>query len=216
MATHTSDIGGSVERLLAGVKDPLVSSEDAREAMAKAAQEYGAPEGAEALSVGVYFDDPMKVESARWALGWAMSVAKYEDLEEYKAFVATSFQLDASKQEKVKAVRIGPGPVLKARIPWRNMFTPMIAPMLHWGRAFQTFYDGEKEGKYTASNGRRTSGDDAVISCEIYVTGKNDSLEYIDYTVLMGDTSVVWNDLFPEEKEIPTSPESAEDKQKIA
>ncbi|KAL3914879.1 MAG: hypothetical protein SGARI_008315, partial [Bacillariaceae sp.] len=100
VATHTSDIGGSVERLLAGVKSPLDGNDEARKAMANAAQEYGAPVGAEALSVGVYFDDPMAVQTARWALGWALSVPEYQDLEKFKAIVAADFQLDAAKQEQ--------------------------------------------------------------------------------------------------------------------
>jgi hypothetical protein len=136
VATHTSNIGGNVERLMAGVKGPLDKDDEARNSMAKAAQEYGAPVGADSLSVGVYFDEPSSVESARWAMGWALSVSEYEELEKYKEIVSSRFQTDASKQEQVRAVRIGPGPVLKAHIPWRNMFTPMIAPMFHWKRGF--------------------------------------------------------------------------------
>ncbi|KAL3907259.1 MAG: hypothetical protein SGARI_003623 [Bacillariaceae sp.] len=214
VATNTKDIAGNVERLLTGVNEPLSSADDdaAKEAMAKAAQEYGAPEGAESLSVGLYFDDPSSVE-----------------LEKFKDIVAAKFELDASKQEQVRAVRVGPGPVLKARIPWRNMLTPAIAPMFHWKRAFQQFYDGEKEGKYSAANGRNnnpTSEDASAVSCEIYVTGKNDSMEYLHYVVLMGDTSVVWDDTFPQEDgkeeesqtEVPETPplEASSDKQKVA
>jgi hypothetical protein len=46
----------------------------------------------------------------------------------------------------------------------------------------------------------RRRGEEGAVACEVYVTGPNDSCEYIDYIVLMGDTKNVWDDAFPEEK----------------
>ena len=93
--------------------------------------------------------------------------------------------------ETVRAVKIGGSKVLKARIPWRHMLTPMIAPMLHWKRAFNAY----KEKGFKSNSGRE--GDDGAIACEIYVTGANDSMEAIDYVVLMGDNKDLFDRTFP-------------------
>ena len=42
-------------------------------------------------------------------------------------------------------------------------------------------------------------GEDGDIACEVYVTGPKDSFEYIDYTLLMGDTSAIFDAMFPPE-----------------
>jgi hypothetical protein len=89
----------------------------------------------------------------------------------------------------MRAVRIGKDHILKARIPWHNSLTPMIAPMIHWKRAFDEY----AKGGYTSS-GRPEEG---AIACEIYVTGPRDSYQYIDYVVLMGDTKQTWDDALP-------------------
>lgn len=194
--TATKDFGGPMERMLTQTKLPLESKHATKALLAKAAQEYGAPEGAEALAVSLYFEDPYSVDAPRWGIGWALSVENYEDLQTIREQVAAVFQ-ENGNPETIRAVRIGPGPVLKSRIPWRNMFTPMIMPMSQWKRGFEMYDEGVKEKRFQASNGGNNKADWDAVACEIYVTGKNDKRAYIDYVVLMGDTSVVWEDSFP-------------------
>ncbi len=196
--TATKDIGSVIRRLLKETKEPLDAETESRLALAQAAKEYGAPEGAESLSIGLFFDDPNVVNQPRWAIGWVLSVSSYADLEVWREKVAATLQ---GSGVQVRAVRVGPGPVLKARIPWRNMFTPMIAPMFHWKRGFKTYEKGQKDGLYSANNKRNITSDEDNIACEIYVCGKGESMVFIDYVVLMGDTSYVWEDSFPSMKE---------------
>ncbi|KAG7354644.1 hypothetical protein IV203_004000 [Nitzschia inconspicua] len=192
--TATKDFGSHIERLLTNIKTPLEEDDTIKALMAKAAQEYGAPEGSEAMSIGLYFEDPYSVDDPRWGIGWALGVETYEELQAIQEIVAASFQ---HASETVRAVRIGPGPVLKSRIPWRHMFTPMIMPMIQWKRGFETYDKGQKEGIYKANNGRNNKTDWDAVACEVYVCDRNDKGAYIDYIVLMGDTSVLWNDSFP-------------------
>jgi hypothetical protein len=210
--TATQDFAGSIGRLATQSKEALVVDESWKNSLAKAAQEYGAPEGAEALAVGLYFDDPYSVDEPRWGIGWALGVDSYEELQAIQEKVAVSFQ---DTKGTVRAIRIGPGPVLKSRIPWRNMFTPMIMPMSQWKRGFEKYGQGRKEGLYHSDNGRDNQRDWKTVACEIYVAGKNDKREYIDYVLLMGDTSVVWEDSFPKstmefDEERPETPFSQE------
>mmetsp|Transcript_10998 Transcript_10998/g.20333 ORF Transcript_10998/g.20333 Transcript_10998/m.20333 type:complete len:294 (-) Transcript_10998:133-1014(-) len=201
LATTTAkNIGRHVGRLLNDTLSTLLSLDDsgAKELMAMAAQAYGAPEGTETLSVGLYFDNPSVVDAPRWGVGWVIAVADYAELAFWRERVASVLHERAPVgEEVVRAVRIGPGPVLKARIPWRNVFTPMISPMLHWPRGFELFEKGRSEGIYEANNGRHVDQDADAVACEIYVVGSDDSTEYIDYIVVLGDTSTVWEDSFP-------------------
>lgn len=219
LAMSTSkDFGAHIERLLTAVKKPLDENSSLKSSMAKAAEEYGAPEGAEALSVGLYFDDPIAVDEPRWGMGWAVAIGSFTDLQKIQEQVAASFRSNNHK-ETVRAVRIGPGPVLKSRIPWRHRFTPMLMPMLQWKKGFEVYDAGKKDGIYQASNGRNNKAEWDAVACEIYVTEKNDKGAYIDYVVLMGDTSDVWDDSFPvidkelktEQKETPEAPPVNED-----
>jgi hypothetical protein len=203
----TKNIGGNIGWMIETTKSSLLKDDSDNKAstlMRQAASAYGAPDGAEELNVGLYFDDPCTVDEPRWGIGWALAVTKYKELEVWKQKVAKEFaekQIGDPTAGKVviRAVRIGPGPVLKAKIPWRNRFTPMIQPMLQWRRGFQTFEDGRKQGLYDdASNNRHTVGDYDPVALEVYVTGPNDSMEFIDYVVLLGDTSTVWDDAFPQ------------------
>jgi hypothetical protein len=193
MATSTNKyIGKHVMRLLSGTNDAILKAKGVESSiLANAAANYGSPAGADSLSVGLYFEDPNSVEHPRWAVGSIVDVANLEALEELKKLVQEASTLE----EPIKAVQIGPGPILKARIPWRNMLTPYIAPMLHWKRAF----DAYAAGGYSSFNGRE--GEIGAIACEIYVTGANDSYEAIDYIVLMGTTQKIWDATFPLEQQ---------------
>jgi hypothetical protein len=98
----------------------------------------------------------------------------------------------AGLEEPVRAVRIGTKEqhALKARVPWRNLLTPFVAPRLHWYRGFAEY---EKAGY--KSSGRE--GEEGSIALEVYVTGAKDSYQYIDYVIFMGDNTHTWDDALP-------------------
>lgn len=195
-STNSKDIPGNVERLLVGTREAIETV--AKDRLAPAAAAYGAPEGAAAISVGLYVDNPNAVEHPRWGLGWAIQVDDDPELlAEIHAKVSQASILD----EPIRLVTLGGGSkVPRARIPWRIMLTPAIAPMLHWDRGFRAY----QKGGYSSNSGR--DGDEGSIACEVYVTGPNDSMAYIDYTVLMGDTHEIFDAMFPLEKSAEDAP----------
>jgi hypothetical protein len=153
-----------------------------------AAELYGAPEGAEKLGIGLFFEDPAQSDAPLWAIGWAVATKNFG---EAKRLAEEAKKASGLLDEPIRAVRIGKDNILKAKIPWHNSLTPMIAPMIQWKRAFEEY----ERGRYKTSNGR--AGEIGAIACEIYVTGSRDSYQYIDYVVLMGDTKNTWDDAFP-------------------
>lgn len=192
VATATEkNIGQHVMRLLNGTLQGINSTDTGSVHLKTAAELYGAPEGAEYLGVGLYFEDPAKSDAPRWAIGWGVATKNFGDAKHLAEEVKKASSLD----EPVRAVRIGKDHVLKAKIPWHNSFTPWIAPMLHWGRAFKEYEKGGYE-----SSGRE--GEDGSIACEIYVMGPRDTYQYIDYVVLMGDTKHTWDDALPLEAKV--------------
>lgn len=187
VATSTEKgIGQHVMRLIKGVLEGIESTDTGPSYLKTSAELYGAPEGAERLGIGLYFEDPALVDAPRWAIGWAVATKNFNEAKKLAEETKKASGLD----EPIRAVRVGKDNVLKAKIPWHNAFTPWIAPMLHWGRAFDEY---SKKG-YT-STGRE--GEDGSIACEIYVSGPKDSYQYIDYVVLMGDTKHTWDDTLP-------------------
>ena len=197
--TTTSNIGGNVGRLLQGTNDALEKSNRNDEALLAAAKRYpGASDvGAIKLSIGLYIDDPSTVDNPRWGIGWAVALSSEEDAQNLQIQLQNLYEYD----EPIRVIRLqtNPAPILRARIPWKNMFTPMIAPMLHWGRAFQQY---ENDGYQTKYEDHKEDGASSccggAIAMEVYVTGHNDSMEYIDYVVLMGDdTSRYIDEMFP-------------------
>jgi hypothetical protein len=188
MATTTEkNIGQHVMRLVNGTFEGINSTSTGPTYLKSAAELYGAPEGAEKLGVGLYFEDPATSEAPRWAFGWVVATKNFGEAKHLAEEAKKASGLD----EPIRAVRIGKDNVLKAKIPWHNPWTPMIAPMLHWGRAFKEY----EKGGYRSTSGRQ--GEDGSIACDIYVTGPRDSYQYIDYVVLMGDTKHTWDDAFP-------------------
>jgi hypothetical protein len=182
MATTTEkNIGQHVMRLVNGTFEGINSTSTGPTYLKSAAELYGAPEGAEKLGVGLYFEDPATSEAPRWAFGWVVATKNFGEAKHLAEEAKKASGLD----EPIRAVRIGKDNVLKAKIPWHNPWTPMIAPMLHWGRAFKEY----EKGGYKSSMG--------PLLCDIYVTGPRDSYQYIDYVVLMGDTKHTWDDAFP-------------------
>lgn len=188
MASSTSkDIGGNVMRLLKGTKE-AVSNVLTPAEMAAPAALYGAPEGAEALSAAIYFDDPHAVPHPRWGLGWAVPASNEKEAQAYFDKIADVSTLP----EPMRLIKIGgKKDVLRGRIPWRISMTPATAPMLHWVRYYKIYL----EGNYSSDSGRE--GEEGSVACEVYVTGANDSMEYIDYIILMGDTHEIFDGMFP-------------------
>jgi hypothetical protein len=185
--TPYKEIGKHLMRLMEGVEKGIQAVDDGASRMQNAAETYGAPEGAEKLGVGLYFDDPHhKNSKGRWAIGFAVQGSSYRDVHGMVHAVKEASGLE----EAIRSVRIGRDHVLKARIPWHNSITPMIAPSLHWQRG----WDAYKLGSYKSKG---TPGEEGSLALEVYVTGKKESMQYIDYVILMGDTTHTWHDCFP-------------------
>lgn len=148
-----------------------------------AALRYGAPAGANACSVALYLDDSNETRFPRWAVGWLVDAST---LKQVQAWVALAQHRNAWDQpEPLKAVRLGHGPVLVARIPWRHVLTPALAPWLHWTRGFRTL--GRPDGP-------------RPLCAEFFVTGPTTQAgtptrEYMDYVLFGGDVSHTWRDL---------------------
>jgi len=180
--TTQKDISKHVQRLMMGSKLAVPAD---RNAAAAAAYD---PEATK-MGIGLWFDDPKRHENPRWAMGWAVAAPDFTTVQN----MAREGQEASGLPEELKAVRLGQSPVLKARIPWKSFFTPMIAPMLHWDRAFRAY----KKGQYTATAGPGRGEKEGPLALEIYLQGDGSKNRFIDYAVLMGDTSVAWNDVFP-------------------
>jgi hypothetical protein len=178
-------------RICQGTLDAVQALKGSTKLLADGAALYGSPKGAERLFIGLFFDDPWLTNTPRWAIGWVVDV---KDFAEAKTLAEEANKTKPAKlTEPIVAVRVGPGPGIAGRLPWRTMLTPRMAPMVQWARAFAAY----RKGGYK-SHGRE--GEEGSVACEVYVTGPNDSYEYIDYIVLMGDTRNVWDDTFPVEK----------------
>jgi hypothetical protein len=179
-------IGQHVGRLLQASKKAVDEAHDwSINMQADAAASYGAA-SSESLSVSLYYDDPSKVDQPRWAVGWCVAVDDFDE-------AAKKANQAKTCEEEIVAVRLGPGPILTGRVPWRTL-TPAMGPMLHWGKAFCTF----TKGGYKASGNSEKQG---AVALEVYVMDyKKDKGSYIDYVVLHGDVQNVWNDVFPNAK----------------
>lgn len=147
---------------------------------------------------GLYFDDPVKVDSPRWAAGFAIQADSFEQIQK----IVSGVQEKSGLSEVIKAVRIGNGSnILKASIPYHNSITPMVAPMIQWKRAYNA-YD---KGGYKSFNGR-PKDDCPAPALEVYYTGTNfTSMTGMDYIVLMGDTTETYDDCYPRDEKEATS-----------
>lgn len=159
---------------------------------ASAAANYGAPAGADSLSIGLYFDDPQSTEHPRWAVGWCIDV----DFETAQRLAQKMREIVAGPYDSYnfEAVRIANAPVIRGRIPWRTTLTAAVAPLLWWGKAMKTY----NEGGYTANGNTNEEG---AVALEVYVMGPNMKRAYIDYVVLYDDVKSVWSDLYPSDKD---------------
>ena len=180
-------IGKHVMRLVTGSKKAIDAAHEKHSQMLMdGAAAYGCPAGSDALSVGLYFNDPNKEPGPRWAIGWAV-VAK--DFEEAKDMAKKANEVGALEEEIV-AVRLGGAdqPILKGRLPWRHSFTPMIAPYFVWTKLMNAYSKG---GYKSFGN----NDEEAEVGLEIYVMGPKDQMEWIDYIILFGDVKNIWTDI---------------------
>jgi len=206
-ATTEKDIGKHVERLLKGTADAIRAAPGGADMMKRGASAYGAPEDSEDVAIGLYFEDPAKVENPRWAMGWFVAADTFEDVQKAAGAAAESAS-SGDLKEPLRAVRIaGDEPVLRARIPWRSFLTPMVAPLIHWKRGFDQY---EREAR-SSNSGR--PGEEWAIALEVYVTGPNQTYSHIDYVVLHGDISRTWDDIFPLDPDPDAGEEMEEEKE---
>ena len=189
--TRERDIGKHVVRLKEGSKQAVDALENHESTLKAAAKLYEVEDKASSVGVGLYFDDPFGTEHPRWAIGWAVEGSSYEELQAMVPQMQEASGLD-SDTNPLRVVRIGGKgtEIITARIPWRNMFTPMIAPMLHWGRGFSSYQE-------YAQQHPELKEVSPSIALEVYVTGENDAYQFIDYTVLFGAVGNTWEDTFP-------------------
>lgn len=174
--SHEREYGKAIQRLLPATST-AVGAAVPPQAPAAAAALYGAPKGSDSLSVALYFDDPAVVRKPRWAIGWLVAAATHKQAVEWRKAAQTSW----AQPEPLVAVRIGAGRVLNARIPWRHVLTPAIAPYLHWSRGFAA---------YTRLFPDRPS----PVAAEFYVTGPNQKRAWMDYTIFLNDITHTWQD----------------------
>ena len=175
------------------------------------------------VAVSLYYDNPSETLTPKWAVGWLVHVKKFHQLVDIAEQINTQkneiFGSTENAQmilpEPIKAVRIGGhGPILKARIPWRTRLTLRLAPILHWNRGMKKYLkeyddddddDGTQKTKAHSDNNCQNDGISSVVSCEMYVKSMEYGKSYIDYILLMGDTSNEWYDLFPPVEAINTN-----------
>jgi hypothetical protein len=126
------------------------------------------------MSAGLYFDDPNTVDEPRWE--------------------------KSGLSEPIRIVRVGGKgtTILKGTIPYHNMLTPMLAPMIQWTRAYKAYEDG----KYSTTTNRSGSDAKSAPALELYhssgdIREQGCRMRTIEYIVLMGDVTQTWNDAIP-------------------
>lgn len=161
--SQDQNIGENIMRLLGGAEAAIMASPEGTRLLEAAAESFGGGK----VGVGLYFDDPKTMDAPRWAAGWAVQA----NFNQARAIASEGASASGLEEEPIKTVVIRNSQVLRASIPWRSYFTPMIAPMLHWERGF---------AKYKEDNGGTAAG----LALELYVTdkeGKYKSIEFIVY-----------------------------------
>jgi len=182
------NITATSDRLCDGVLKGIKSLERGEQMLRLAADVYGTPKGSDKVRMALFGDTPEASESPRWGAGWAVAVAKFRDLRK----VLSDIQEASELTEEIRVVRVeGPG-ALKATVPWRGSFTPVVGALVQWGRAYSAY----AKLKCTADNGR--NGEDGSICMEISVMVPDDGFVWVDYILLYQDTSELWDDAFPE------------------
>jgi hypothetical protein len=177
LATSTCEPSvNEVCNLLSTAKKAMDSHRKAAQLLSQGAAHYGTPKGANGLSIIVYFESSSEEgdnnnttshqqQQPQWASGFLVDAETIDETKKLVDSLSTS-----NLKYPVQAMKLGSGPVLRGRIPWRNKFTPLIAKYLHWNRAFD-----------------RCDSDKDIVACEVYVTGPKDSFEHIDLLLLDAD-----------------------------
>jgi hypothetical protein len=192
IATCTSKDGlGQMDSISADALKGIMAMKNGAEMLRLAAKMYGTPEGCNRCRVAIYIDDPQTTTHPRWAVGWVVAASTLREIQKITHDIQEASGLDGNTFP-VRAVRLEGPKSLKATVPFRNKLTPTIAAYLHWSAAFE---------KYTAlgctANCGRASEQDGSVAMEIFVT-KEETMAWIDYILLYGNTSTLWDDAFPE------------------
>jgi len=194
MATSKERINGkNVEKLFNASKKAVETLQDHEDVLNAGAKFYEVGNLTSSLQVGLYFDDPHETENPRWAMGWVVKGRSLHSLNSKMHKMQKASGL-SSESNPIRVVRFGGQGVnvLSARIPWRNKFTPMIAPMLHWGRGFRKYEEYKKKHPDVKEDAR-------AIALEVYVSDYDkNKYKYIEYSVLFGGVTHTWKDAFPE------------------
>ena len=184
--------------------------------LSKAAYHYyggdSTPTGS--ISCAVYFEEQGRKEKPRSSsgnkyrcgLGWLVGIENDSEAKSLLSDLAASQSLSRSSQTKsgncncpypIRIVDLGTGPARKARIPWRNPYTPWIARLLHWNSEFSNCCGGNVD----------------VVECELTIRpgstyqskpgthpgppDHNPNIRqtpaYVDYLLLNSKLTYIWN-----------------------
>lgn len=194
VATSTSrNAVGLMDTLSEACKDGIMAVESGEKMMQQAAKIYGTPEGCDCCRVAIYIDDPQSTKEPRWAVGWAIAAPTFREISKIVDDIQAASGLD-SETTPIRAVRLEGPRFLKATVPFRNKLTPTVGAYLHWKGAFD---------KYNAMDCKadcgRKSEEDGSVAVEIFVTKPpEETIAWIDYILMYGNTATLWDDAFPE------------------
>ena len=195
------NIGKHVMKLIQGTKQGIESLPNGAQLLREGSMAYlvgqqGDPPVPNSLCIGFFFDDPSQVDQPRWAMGWAIRGGPNDSNESYslkelQSLVQEYVQPNSGLglDHDIRVLRLsGETPIFRGNVPWRSYWTPMIAPLLHWKRAFHEF----------VQTGYTCSSLEGPICMEIYVMNEQRWFtSYIDYIIAYGDNSIIWQDAFP-------------------
>ena len=189
------NVGKHVMRLIDGTRKGIESLSDGSELLQEGCKAYlwndSKEEMPDSLCIGLFFDDPSKVENPRWAIGWAVRGTSDITLEHMQVKLQEQVQKNSGlnkDENEIRVIRLaGETPIFRGKVPWRTTITPALAPMLHWKRTHEEFHKG----------GYKCDSEEGPVAMEIYVMKKKWFSSYIDYIVTFGDNSSIWKDTFP-------------------
>lgn len=194
MATSTNkNISGLMDTLSKASKEGIMAMPNGELMMQQAAKIYGTPEGCNGCQVAIYIDDPQSTKEPRWAVGWAIAANTFREMNTLIDNVQEASGLDR-KTTPIRAVRLEGPRSLKATVPFRNKLTPTIGAFLHWKAGFEKYMALDCQ----ADCGRK-SEEDGSVAVEIFVTkSPGETIAWIDYILMYGNTATLWDDAFPE------------------
>lgn len=195
--SRSKNMVGQIESVAAEALMGILAMSNGEQMLQRAAKVYGTPEGCSRCRVAIYIDDPQTTLHPRWAVGWLIAAVSYREVEKSIDAVQVASGLDGSAFP-IRVVRLDGPKSLKATVPFRNKLTPTIGAYLHWSAAFEKYL----ALGCTADCGR-AGEQDGSVAMEIYVTKHTpdqteETVAWIDYVLLYGNTSTLWDDAFPE------------------